>query len=286
VPRGRRDHAARGVTRTRELRGIAERIAAALPAVVEEVVLTGSVSRGVTDDLSDIEMLVVTTEPLELAECFEHARRAGLDRLDTWGVQGTATSRVFGYSDRVPIELIWWSRDHAEASVAALLAGEHSSSADALANGIALRSVGLLEAWQERLRVYPEDLAAARIEDAALMWGGYAPTGILTLARPGERLALVERLLDDAVRVLRIVYALNRVWEPTSKRLATRVRALSVRPERLAERIEEALTEPDPLRALLVMSELQADTLALAPSGPNVDRARCWVHDVIVIVRP
>ena len=202
--------------RTRELHAVAERIAAALPPVVEEVVLTGSVSRGLADDLSDIEMLVVTAAPLDLAESFEHARRVGLESLDTWGPQGTEVSRVFGYFERVPIELTWWPRDFAEASVAALLGGEPSSSADALANGLALRTIGLLEAWQRRLRVYPEGLAAARIEEAALTWGGFHPTGFLTLARPGERLALVERLLDDAARVLRIVYALNRTWQPSS----------------------------------------------------------------------
>jgi hypothetical protein len=84
--------------------------------------------------------------------------------------------------------------------------------------------------------------------------------------------------------VLRIVYALNGLWEPTTKRLAVRVEPLRVKPERLAERIEEALTEPDPLRAMLLMGELQADTLALAPSGPNVDRARRWVHDGIDVL--
>ena len=107
--------------RTHELRAIAERIAAALPPVAEEVVLTGSVSRGVADELSDIELLVVTTVPLALAECFEHARAAGLERLDTWGAQGTPTSRVFGYYDGVPIELVWSPRDHADASLAAVL---------------------------------------------------------------------------------------------------------------------------------------------------------------------
>ena len=270
--------------RTRELRTIAERICAALPPIAEEVILTGSVSRGVADEVSDIEMLVVTAAPLELAECFEHARGAGLERVDTWGVQGTAVSRAFGYFDGVPIETVWWSREHAEASVDALVAGEPSSSAEALVNGIALRTIGLLEAWQERLSMYPEDVAVARIEAAALTWGGYAPAGLLTIARPGERLALVERLLDDTTRVLRIVYALNRLWEPTTKRLAARVRALAVKPERLAERIEEALTEPDALRAMLVMSELQADVLTLAPSGPNVDRARRWVHDAIDVL--
>src|SRR4051794_19697752 len=227
--------------RSVELRETAQAIADALPGTIEEVVLTGSVSRGVADDVSDIEMLIVTTEQLELAECFEHARTVGLEGLDTWGQQGTATSRVFGYYDGVPIELVWWSSDHAEASVAEVVTGGPSSFAEALVNGIALRTVGLLEAWQEHLRLYPEDLAAARVEDAALTWGGYAPAGILTIVRPGERVALVERLLDDATRVLRIVYALNRVWEPSSKRLAGRVERLRVKPARLAERIEEAL---------------------------------------------
>src|SRR3954453_3449217 len=84
--------------RTHELRAIAERIAAAFPPLVEEVVLTGSVSRSVADEFSDIEMLIVTSEQLEFSTCFEHARNAGLERLDSWGPQGTATSRVFGYT--------------------------------------------------------------------------------------------------------------------------------------------------------------------------------------------
>jgi hypothetical protein len=271
--------------RTRELRRVAERIAAALAPVVEEVVLTGSVSRGVADEVSDIEMLVVTSEPLELEECFKHARAAGLEGLDTWGPQGTDTKRVFGYLEGVPIELVWWSRDFAEASVAAILAGEPSGSGDALANGVAIRSAGLLDEWQKRLSDYPDELAAERIEDAALTWGGYAPEGWLTLLRPGERLALVERMYDDAVRVLNIIYAINRVWPPTTKRLAPRLEELRVKPERLAERIEEALTEPHPVRAALVMNELQLETVHLAPSGPNIDRARRWLSDVVKVLR-
>jgi hypothetical protein len=54
---------------------------------------------------------------------------------------------------------------------------------------------------------------------------------------------------------------------------------LTVKPDRLAERIAEALTEPDPQRALLAMAQLQAETLALAPDGPNVERARKWISE-------
>jgi len=147
-----------------------------------------------------------------------------------------------------------------------------------------LRTSGLLAEWQERLRDYPDALAEARIEEAALTWGGFAAAGLLTVIRPGERLPLVERMVDDATRVVRIVFALNRVWQPTLKRLAERAATLPVKPDRLADRIEEALTEPDPRRAVLIMTELQADTVALAADGPNVIRARNWLGDAIEIL--
>jgi hypothetical protein len=270
--------------RTRELHSIAQRIADALPASAVEVVVTGSVSRGVADDVSDIELLVVTREELALHECFALAAGCGLTALGTWGPQGTPTKRVSGYRDGVPIELIWWSREHGEEAIGAVLSGELPTTGDAIANGVALRTSGLLTRWQERLRRYPDELAHARIEEAALTWGGFAPAGLLTLARPRERFALVERMVDDASRIVRIVFALNRVWQPTHKRLADRVASLAVKPELLAERIEDALTEPDAYRALLVLTELQAETVALAPDGPNVVRARQWLAEAHTIL--
>ena len=215
-----------------------------------------------------------------------HATR-GSKAWTRGGAQGTAVSRVFGYYEGVPIETVWWSRDHAEASVDALVAGEPSSAADALVYGVALRTVGLLEAWQTRLAVYPEELACCADRSCGVDLGRFradwSPDHRGGRAR-GLRWSSV--LLDDALRVLRIVYVLNRLCEPTTKRLALRVQPLPVKPERFAERIEQTLTEPDPLRALLVMSEeLQADVLALAPSGPNVDRARRWVQDAIDVLR-
>jgi predicted nucleotidyltransferase len=262
--------------RNRQLQDLAQRVADALPLdVAEEVVLTGSVSRGVADEVSDVEMLIVTPEQLELAECFELAGAVGLEGLDTWGEQATPTRRVSGYLEGVPLELIWWSRELAESSVDGFFCTDVSSGADAIANGVPLRTAGALARWQARLADYPEELARARIEDASLTWGGFTPAGLLTIARPGEYLARMERMLDDTTRVLRLVYALNRVWPPTSKRLAARVASLEVKPPRLAERIEVALSEPEPRRALLLMTELQADTVALAPDGPNVNRAPC-----------
>jgi predicted nucleotidyltransferase len=267
--------------RSRELQDLAKRYVDALPPeVAEEVVLTGSVSRGVADEVSDIEMLIVTPEQMELAACFELAQAAGLEELDTWGDQSTPTKRVSGLFEGVSFELVWWSREVAESSIDSLFRpSDMSTAADAIAHGVALRTWGSLSRWQARLSDYPEDLARARIEDAALTWGGFPAAGLLTLARPDDPLARIERMLDDASRVLRIVYALNRVWPPTTKRLKARVAGLAVKPARLAERIDEAFSESDPRRALLVMTELQLETVALAPDGPNVNRARRWLAD-------
>ena len=272
--------------RNGDLRALAQRVADALPhEAAVEIALTGSVSRGVADELSDVEMLVVSPERLELDECFRLAGGAGLTGLDTWGPPETPARRVFGYRDGVPVETIWWDRALAEERVEALLTGETPSTADALVNGVALRTAGLLEVWQERLRSYPPSLAVAQIEEAASRWCGYAPAAILTVTRTGERLALVEWLDDAAARVLTIVYAVNRVWRPTTKRLEHRLRELRVKPDRIAERIGSSLSEPDPRRALHVMTELQAEAVALAPSGPNVDRARVWLAEALALLR-
>lgn len=271
-------------SRSDDLLAVARRIADAMPPEVEEAVVTGSVSRGAADDISDIEMLLVTREQLSLDDCFGLARGAGLENLGTWGAQNRPARRVSGYREGVPIELIWWSREHAEESVDALLRGEMPSSADALTHGVALRTSGALAAWQTRLAAYPEELVAQICEEAALPWGGFAAAGLLTLVRTGERLALLEWVVDSANRVLQIVWAVNRRWQPTAKRLASRTSTLAITPERLAERIDEALSELDPVRALLVMTKLQLDAVELAPSGPNVDRARAWLADGVRIL--
>lgn len=264
--------------RSEELRALAQRVADAFPADVIEVVLTGSVSRGVADDVSDIELLAVTEEPLSLERAFELARGAGLEHRDSWGDPATPTRRVFGYLDGQPVETVWWSRALAEESFAA------GGSAEALANGVTLRTCGLLARWQERLADYPDGPAAERIEQAAERWGGFAPEGLLTIARPDCALARAEWLVESAQRVLAIVFALNRVHQPTAKRLAARVEPLPIKPEHVAERIDAALAEPDPRAALTLMTELQLETVRLAPGGPNVDRARRWLARALAVL--
>ncbi|MDX6480196.1 MAG: hypothetical protein QOG85_706 [Gaiellaceae bacterium] len=267
------------MSRNDELVALAQRLADAFPPEVVEVVLTGSVSRGVADELSDIEMLVLTEEPVSLEEAFAVCEAAGLVDTDTWGDPATATRRVHGYLDGQSIETIWWYRELAEERFAM------GGSAEAIANGVALRGGAWLASAQERLAGFADALIAERCEAAAERWGGWTPRGILTIAREDTALARMEWLVESAQRTLQIVFALNRVHPPTAKRLAVRVGALPIKPDRLVERIEKALAEPDPRKALLTMTEVQREALELAPDGPNVNRARTWLAACAELLR-
>ena len=242
-PKGR--FAGMATARSLELQALARRVADAFPPEIDEVLLTGSASRGVADETPT-------------SRCCSSARRcrprkaiaAGLDVFDVGEMPDRRGWWIGGTADGEPFELIAWSRARTEERVAGILAAEivdhiRIRTAEAIVHGLPLRTSGRLAEWQERLHGYPDALADAIVLDAIGAWTEQTPRGIRALRRDGCRLELTKNLVDDLEDVLRIVFALNRAWEPDWKRLPEIVAPLSVEPERLAERIDEALREAD-----------------------------------------
>ena len=250
--------------RSEELRALAQRVADALPPEVVEVVLTGSVSRGVADDVSDIELLVICeTLPEELP----------LEELQSWAPGSTGAHWFGGWFEGEWIELVWWTPAYVEERVRGIAAGElvdHARlrTAEAIVNGIPLRGErhGV---WVEQLSRYPDGLAARIVDDVTADWTEPVRSQRSVL-REGDALMLAQRLVQDAEGILRVVFALNEAWEPGWKRLAQRVEGLAVEPERLAERIDATLRALD----LQAMRALAAEALALAPETPKIREAR------------
>jgi predicted nucleotidyltransferase len=266
--------------RSVELRALAQRVVDALPAAAEDVVLTGSTSRGVADELSDVELLVVPEELPSLEECVRIGEAAGLRDLNTWTPPAAAVYWSGGFADREFVELIWWPRVYVEERVRAIVTAEivdaqRLRTAEALVHGVALRGAAL-GGWRAKLETYPELLAERIVDDAAAAWHE-VPRSELTLLRPGARLVLAQRLVEDAENLLRIVFALNRTWQQGWKHLEAVLAPLPRQPERLTERLDTALADFD-LRA---MRELVQETLALAPDSPAVVRARREVSELL-----
>jgi len=253
--------------RSEELRAVARRFADALPDAFQEVLLTGSVSRGEADELSDIEMLLVAPEPPSLAAL-------GFDMYQEDSLEGGSALWYTAIFEGEMLEMAGWTPARAEERLEGILAGEmldHTRLrwAEAVVHGVPLRTRGAIARWQERLSVYPAELVEPIVLLASAEWLEH-PLGVRAHLRAGGRLALTAMLADDMQNVLRIVFALNRVWEPSWKRLPRLVEGLAIKPDRLAERIEDALARG----SLRSARELVLDTLALAPDLPRVALAR------------
>jgi predicted nucleotidyltransferase len=250
--------------RSETLRALANRASELLPAAVTDVVLTGSASRGSADELSDVELLVISDRlPDELP----------LEEIQSWSPSHEGTTWYGGTFQGEKVELVWWTPSFAEERVRAIAAGEivdHARlrTAEAILNGIPLRGERYA-AWTARLSRYPEGLAARIVDDVTDDWVDWLDSQRTNL-RPGDALALAERLIGDAHGILRVVFALNEEWEPGWKRLATRLEPLALKPERLAERIDDAIRALD----LQAMRELAAETLELAPQTEKTRVAR------------
>lgn len=254
--------------RSAELRAVAERFAAALPAAFAEVLLTGSVSRGDADSLSDIEMLLVAREVPPSLDV------PGVEMYQEDHFEGGTLAWYTAVFEGEVLEMAGWTHARAEGRLEGILAGEmldHTRFrwAEAVAHGVALRTGGAIGRWQQRLAHYPEELVEKIVHAASEEWLEH-PLGIRAHLRPGGRLARTAMLADDLQNVLRIVFALNRVWEPSWKRLPQLVAPLAVKPDRLAERIDEVLAKG----SLREGRRLVLDTLALCPDLPRVVLAR------------
>ncbi|HEY7421906.1 MAG TPA: hypothetical protein VH541_07840 [Gaiellaceae bacterium] len=250
--------------RSRTLRAQAERLTALLPAYVEDVVLTGSASRGMADDLSDIELLVISDSlPDELP----------FDERQSWSPDVDGAMWYGGLFEGEKVELVWWTPAYAEERVRAIAAGEivdHARlrTAEAVVQGIALRG-GRQADFCARLARYPEGLATRIVDDVTDDWIDWVDSQRSNLRR-GDALVLAQALVAVAEGILRIVFALNEEWEPGWKRLAARVEPLTIKPERLAERIDASIRALD----LQSMRALAAETLALAPPSEKTRLAR------------
>lgn len=263
--------------RSRRLRDLAQYVAEGLPSEIDEVLLTGSVSRGVADDLSDVELLL-SGEALPPVAVV--ARR--LSAFDQGAFEGGDGWWVGAVVEGEPFELIAWSCARVEARLSAIeqveiVDHDRIRIAEAIVHGVPLRSAGACLRWQERLRVYPDGLATAIVRDAVGDWMEQTGRGLRSLQRAGSRLALTQQVCADTQNVLRIVFALNGMWEPSWKRLPEILEPLAAKPERLAERIDAALVASD----VRETRRLARETLDLAPDTPWVRQSRAMLDETL-----
>ena len=208
------------------------------------VLLGGSVSRGVADRFSDVELGVFWPgEPGSPWEDFER--------------------------DGVPFETVHVAVAKAEAVSAEVGTSlEDLSFAAALVDGRPLHGTELIARWRERVVPYPDELAAAVVRthgQVDLVW-----QLDVNVARDNP-LLLYARLTEACRAILHALLAANRVYWFGFKRLDEVEARLPFAPPGLAERIRQAFRDP----ALVVpLAERAYDIVEQTVPGVDVDRLR------------
>ncbi len=265
---------------------IAQRLARSCPRDLgDEIAVTGSVALGVADQASDIELnFWCDTLPTVEQRASWIATLGGdvrSNREEPWNDGSLET--VFRV-DGVWIEAIWMTKTRLEQTLRAILAGEtidhgRLQMAWVIEIALELRTAGLLRSWREALVAYPETLRTKLIEANTMVWQSpHAMAGRWTYCRRHQPLALTERLTWDTYNLLRLVFALNRRWEPDMKWLREVTRELPLAPERMAERIERVFSAPELADRVQTSFALIRDALALAPTSPGIERARATIE--------
>lgn len=282
--------------------GIAQELADLCPAALgEEILLAGSVAHGRADAYSDIEQV------------FYMSALPSLEDRDTWlkhiGAEGIlhdeeplhdhslwSTFRFRG----VWIEAGWQVISQHDQWLRQIVAGqilEHSLLILAEMTNTAqpVRSQGWLAHWQQALAHYPELLQARLVKDALEPWR--FPNLLAArwaCAAREDSLALTERLVRDVHGILRILFALNRQWEPEWKWLKDITPSLSLQPKSLLERLEAIFSADPPARRVASCFQLIQETLELIPVAIDAEQARLAVrqslsqhgHDVWMSAQP
>lgn len=250
------------------------------PTLGHEIAVTGSVGRGVADEDSDIELnLWVEVLPAE-GERVDWLRAAGATDivLDTGPIE-TGSIWVTCRFRYVWVEAGWQTIGSLEQSLRDILAGavvDHARFvlAEIIENAVSLRTRGHLAAWQRELAHYPDNMQQRVIAAAVEDWSfPHIVAARWTAARRNDLHRLARLLVRDVDNVLRLIFALNRQWEPEWKWLEQHTAGLLIKPDRLVERIGEIFATSQPEQSVALCQWLIADALALVPRTHDVERA-------------
>lgn len=249
----------------------------------QEVWLTGSVARGVADQFSDIELRVLV-DTLDEPRVYETQLRAAGAKVDpvsaVWNGMVTTKSWYRGLF----IEAAWQTCDGLAQSLEPILGAyttDHWSLVEAwhVTYALPLTPAPRLAHWQQRLQVYPHALQTALVEQATTTWTQphwypLSPINMWPLAYRDVAMGLSGKLTVEVERCLRLLFAINRVWEPDYKWLFHEQRRLITSIPNLSERVNQIFQTSVPKQQVALCLQLIQDVLECVPQEYDMQRGR------------
>ena len=149
-------------------------------------------------------------------------------------------------------------------------------------HALSIKSDGNLERWKSTLADYPDNLASNIVNQIAAFWRLPHRLDMLwTLAERSNLLSLNEWIAADVEDSLRILFAVNHMWEPDWKNLSASLALLKRKPQAVEQRIHEIYSAEDLSLRVRQSLSLILEVLELVPPECDVDLAKCNIHKIL-----
>lgn len=239
-----------------------------------EIIIVGSVSRGLADEDSDIEIEFLVDNIVSETERINWIKEIGGTEIYPYGAPIGDGSEwiIFKYEDYW-IEAGWQKINVMEDNLKTILEGKvytHDKLilAWVLKNAIFIRKDGVVSNLKEDLILYQDLLQEKIIMNTISAWTVDLGLKVRkTLAKRGDKIPLLERMILDIHRILRILFAVNKQWEPDWKWIKYILKDLEVKPANLEERIDSIICITNPEDSIKNCFDLIQDTLLLIPEN-------------------
>ncbi len=248
------------------------------PTLADEIALVGSTAHGFADEKSDLELNLWSNAIPPRDERIGWLRAAGADQIAVEEKPRPDNSHwITCRLGDIPVEVGWQTFRALRTSLDRIRSGaviERKTLAfgDTIVSAIPLRTRGQLRNWQLALNDYSDDLQLSLINAALQRWSQVDHVAAARrLAQRGERLALMESLLDDLEAALRVLYAANRRWEPSRKWTLTVAQEFA--PDDLIPRIDAILSDKSLEQRVDCCVRLCLGMLELVPESYDVSAA-------------
>lgn|GEM_PF-230972 len=247
------------------------------PHLADEIALVGSTAHGYADDESDLELNLWAEAIPPLDARLEWLRAAGATDIHAEPAPRPDDSYWIGFTvDGISGEAGWQTYAALEIALETLLSGKAERKAlafgDILTSALPLRTMGSLATWQARLSGYSDAVQHGIIAEAVERWSRSGTVAAAhRLARRGERIALMQMLLDDLDMAMRVLYAVHRRWEPSRKWTLTLAQDFA--PNDLLPSIDAVLGDESLEQRVTACARLCIDVLELLPLNEQVSAA-------------
>ncbi|MCB2300086.1 DUF4037 domain-containing protein [Clostridium tagluense] len=217
-----------------------------------EIIIVGSVSRNLADEDSDIEIEFLVDNLISEENMINWIKQIGGTDIHPYGAAlwDGSVWIIFKYKNYW-IESGWQTISNMKNNINSIIEGKvitHDKLilASVLKDAIFIRGNGILSDLQGQLNLYPKELQKDIIANTIEPWTmGLAIDVRKMLSKREDKIPFLQRMIPDVQKILRILYAINRQWEPDWKWTKYIISNLEIKPENLEERIDSIICIKD-----------------------------------------